>query len=789
MSSRWQVTASHFKSAVALALVLILFFCSCIIPKGSQPGKPFVFRTNIRVEGAFTNDERQSLEQKLNNQLDDSLQVRTVASFGSFHPFALFYQKLANPPAFDSVNVGRSKTFMVSLLNSLGYYDPVINDTIRTDTVRTQYRTTINFRVIPGKNLKFDSIGYSLETPELQALALQYIKGSLLKKGQPFSKQVVSSEIDRLVNIFRNNGYYKISSKDIYAEKDTVLAALLDPTLDPFQQAQLLEELKKRRQNPTITLVIKQKPVTDSSIIQKYYIGKVTVFPVMQLLSDSSSHLKSDTVTQSGIAFISKYNKFKLPFLDRNVFLRPDKLYKIDDYNKTLNRFNSQLGAWQTASIELSESETVDSLVNVTIQLYPAKKQKMSVNLEGSYNTNDILASNLFGVDLNLGLRDRNAFKESVLTSTNLRGGIEFGTGLIQTKQLSLAHSIYFPHVIPYTNLVRDWHYDNLNTVVSGNLSYTDRLNFFTLKAAGASWGYEWSKANKERKSSRSYIWRIPNIEYADLTKTDSLDSLIASTPTLIEAFKTGFIFSTQFIYSSVRQIGKHTNFLRMTTEESGGLLGLIPFINKGDLDRFIKGDIEYRHHIDYSNTQLAMRVYAGAGYEYGGGKGPDQILPFYKAFYGGGPGFIGTSSMRGWQVRQLGLGSSKFYDTGRNTLLDRFGDIQLEGNIEYRFPLGTIYGVKLQSAIYTDVGNIWDRHPIDTTSLAQGSDFNIGRFYKEFAVDAGTGLRIDFTYFLIRFDWAYKIRDPQRLDYPNRWFYNMSLSDGQFQLGIGYPF
>ena len=70
---------------------------------------------------------------------------------------------------------------------------------------------------------------------------------------------------------------------------------------------------------------------------------------------------------------------------------------------------------------------------------------------------------------------------------------------------------------------------------------------------------------------------------------------------------------------------------------------------------------------------------------------------------------------MRGWQVRQLGLGSSKFYDTAGQATgtgpLDRFGDVQLEGNIEYRFPIGTLFGFKLQSAVYMDAGNIWNRH------------------------------------------------------------------------------
>ena len=71
----------------------------------------------------------------------------------------------------------------------------------------------------------------------------------------------------------------------------------------------------------------------------------------------------------------------------------------------------------------------------------------------------------------------------------------------------------------------------------------------------------------------------------------------------------------------------------------------------------------------------------------------------------------------------------------------------------------------------------------------AFGSDFKLNRFYKEFAIGAGTGLRLDFNYFLIRLDWAYKIRDPQRSQDPDKWFYNLSLGSGQFQLGINYPF
>ncbi len=71
-----------------------------------------------------------------------------------------------------------------------------------------------------------------------------------------------------------------------------------------------------------------------------------------------------------------------------------------------------------------------------------------------------------------------------------------------------------------------------------------------------------------------------------------------------------------------------------------------------------------------------------------------------------------------------------------------------------------------MQSALYVDAGNIWDRHVlIDTPQITKdadkGSDFKFGRFYKEIAVDAGTGLRFDFDLFIIRFDYAYKLKNP----------------------------
>ncbi|HSZ87221.1 MAG TPA: BamA/TamA family outer membrane protein, partial [Puia sp.] len=416
---------------------------------------------------------------------------------------------------------------------------------------------------------------------------------------------------------------------------------------------------------------------------------------------------------------------------------------------------------------------------------YPALKQSLRLSLEGSYNTNEFIGTNLFGTDLSLTLQNKNAFKRSIQTTTAISGGVEFGEDFIQTTQASFSHTIYFPRLNapqPFAVTNKLWQLSNTHTVVNFSASYSRRLGLFTFRSIDGSYGYEWTITDKQKNLTHSFLWRPINIEYAILSNiTDSFRiNYLEKFPSLYEAFKTGLVVGLGFgqvIYTRIQQSGIHTNYLRIGAEESGTLTGLVGAFDKGELLRFIKGDIDYRHHFDYRKTQLAMHIYAGAGREYGEGKGVNQILPFYKAFWAGGP-----NSMRGWSVRQLGYGSN---DTTKYNGIDRFGDVQVEANIEYRFPLGTLFNsVKLKSAIYTDVGNIWDW----TDSIGKGSNFKLNRFYKELGVDVGTGLRFDFDTFLIRLDWAYKVRDPQAL-YPNRWFYNFDWKDGQFQLGIGLPF
>jgi outer membrane protein assembly factor BamA len=225
--------------------------------------------------------------------------------------------------------------------------------------------------------------------------------------------------------------------------------------------------------------------------------------------------------------------------------------------------------------------------------------------------------------------------------------------------------------------------------------------------------------------------------------------------------------------------------------EEAGGLLGLVPGL-KDNIYRYIKMEGEYRKLIKMGRSDLAWRAFGGVGYNYGTDPLIGQTLPFFKQFSAGGP-----YSMRAWGLRQLGLGSSNQseQDTTSNSYRDRFGDMQLEANVEYRFPLATIAGIKVASALFADMGNVWN---IKKNTLDPKAQFSFSHLMKDLAIGVGTGIRVDFTYFLIRLDFAYKVKDPAR-PYNNGWMNGFQLSEYRpnglkvnnyaVQLGIGLPF
>ncbi len=752
----------------------LLMASGCKVIKNYSPDKPFVYKTDIKLSTDMRTSEKTELISRMQNQLDDSLQVKWVRKG--------FKQILNKPAVFDSSYAVNSLDYLDDLLRAQGFMYGEIKWDSTLIQVEDQQRVTVNFDVITGKVMRFDSIDFAFRDSLLQEIAVKNREKSILKKGDTYSKEKISLELDRILNIYRNNGYLKINRDDIYAEVDTVVGALIDPGLDPFEQIRLLEEVQKRRNNPQIDVVFRQKGIENPVHLQQYHIRNVRIYPDRQLLGDSLPVYR-DTIVREGIQILRTRDLFKPSFLVRNNYIQPGALYKQEDVYRT-NNIMGQMGAWQQVAVDLLPVDSL-GIVDVNINMYPAKKQSLNIDLEASRNASDVVTtSNLLGLGLNFGLRDRNLARQSIQASTNLRFGIELGNKgqIIQTFQTSLGQNFTIPKFVAPFPIRGEKNLLSSRTILNANGSYTDRRDFYKVQALNASIGYDWTN-----KKNRNWIYSPLNIEFVRVFSTDSLQRLFDSIPNLRNSFNDGLIISQKLIMLSAWSRSNKVINLKIGLEESGGVFGNIKSWDlQARLSRFLKADIDFRYYINQRRSSWAFRFFAGMGQPYGklldtlGNITKENNLPFFKSYFAGGP-----SSMRAWQVRQLGPGSSRLFGS---TNADRFAHIQLETNAEFRFNLATIYGIRVKSAFFTDIGNIWFRNNRGNPNL-DPAVFRLSKLYKDLAVAGGTSLRFDFSYFLIRFDWAYKLKDPFYSNFNDGWFYNLRPGNGQFQLGINHPF
>ncbi|HEU5165468.1 MAG TPA: BamA/TamA family outer membrane protein [Chitinophagaceae bacterium] len=767
-------------ASIAVAVVIILLASCKVIPKDYPKDKPFVFETNINLEGNFTKDEKSALTAQLKNQLDDSLRAKTV--------YKLIYKGinrpvLENPPVFDSASADRSMIFMKALLNKLGYLRNTItyDDTIivKGDSNSRQLRTTVNFNVKPNQLFRIDSVSHVINSNDLQALTDASISKSVLRKGDPFAQQLVSEELNRLVELYRENGYLKFGFEELSGVWDTLNLAILRPTIDPFD-IQMLEELRRRRDSPTTDIEIRLRPGYNVDKLKKYFVGNTTIYPDFNIL-DTSGKVPTQFVYDSSFTFITYRNLFRKKFIAQNIYFRRGDLYNERRFVKTINRFNG-LGAWHVVNVEQIPRGLTDT-VDVEMYLTPANKYSFTANIEGSFNSSNSinLEENLVGVGGNVQLTNYNFGKAANRSSTTARYLTELDTEgeLVKTIQTSISHSIVFPKPIPNVSWIPEKLRDNFRTNLSFAFANTDRRDFLNLTSLNAAWGY-----NSQWKNKSAYI-RLPNIEFAHIISTDSLEKFLGFNPSLRTVFpENGLVLSIQGGFS-VRGGKKNVSqILRVNFEESGLLVSHINIKALDSLFKFVKIDAEFIRNMQLGGKKsFLIRGFVGTGFAMATRERPvNPQMPFFKQFSAGGP-----YSMRAWGLRLLGPGSTLAY---RDTVPIRFGDFQFETNAEYRFPLVKLWGYDFSSCFFTDIGNVWflRKNPDFPDGTLTG-----GRFLKDLAVGIGTGLRMDFDFLKVRLDYALKVKDPSpephNVAKQNKWFYDFNPLSGIIQIGINYPF
>ncbi len=750
--------------------------------------KAFVFDNKIEIKDAENKNALRDLTYNLNNYWDDSLKVRKIRQFGIF-------STIIQPTTFNPERIDRTIQFMHNYLATKGYHHPSLNIISRVDTIKNEWRVYLKMEVTLHKKTIIDTITYEFGDKNLQDLAAKNASGSYVKKGAAYSSEYINNELDRLVDLFRSNGYYYFTKEKIFAEVDTMNTSLMKLNLDPLAQVnQIQDAIKKSQENPSWKISFQLRN-SHPSVTKAYPIQKQIFYSDINLADNPDSILVKGLKNSDSLSdIVQQYNK---PKFKTSLFKEQSIIHKGDLFNEhyffhTLNTL-SALGAWQQI-----DSRTTVHNDSITLHYFivPALRRSFSLDLEGSRNTAEIGAGNLLGLSTSLTFRDRNIQKKSIQSITSFRTGVELDlnkSNLTQTQLLNVSQSYSFPGLmIPFKPIVKSIN-SNEKTSFSLNGSYIDRLNYYRLKSFTSSWGYEWKKTKNGMEDVISY--KPLNVEFYQLSKFGKLDSLLILNPFLRSSFNNGNVISQTISYVHSGPSQKHTNennYFRIGLEEAGGLLGTSASIQK-NIYRYIKTEIEFRKLIKYNYTELAWRFMGGWGNNYSNDGALGGQLPFFKQFTAGGP-----YSMRAWGLRQLGLGSSTFYDTSRiSQNFDRFGDLQLETNLEYRFTIAQIGSYKIGSALFADIGNIWNTRD---NSQDPNAGFKLDRLYKDLAVGIGTGIRIDFNYFTVRVDYAMKMKDPTR-PYNNGWMdmnhikwteiktNGTRVNNYAWQFGIGLPF
>ena len=662
----------------------------------------------------------------------------------------------------DSSLLEKSRKNMKGYLINHGFFDADVTFNVALKNKKA----VISYAIEEKEAYILDSVFTRTDNPEIQRLLADFSSNSFLKKGQIYNQDNIGAERNRLEELLKNKGYYMFSKsyvnyiayQDTAAKSIRLEQVIQKPTFTESHQVYTLDTIRLRINPPTDEFADRQ--------IQTQY---------------------------QGIDFSFYRDRYSPKILASRIQLQKGKPYSRTDALETQRLINS-LDLFRFVNI------TFDTLgTSLTAQIFTQPNQKYQLTNQLGMTITEQLPGPFFST----ALRNRNFFRAGELLELNFRAGLEgvasaTGQGVYQSSEINTSLSVIFPRfLIPFApKTLQQLGKYNPNTRVQFGYLSTNRPEY-KRNAINGQLGYTWATRNNRQSftinaADISYI-RTPYIQDEFLgilenLQTDGNNLIWSFLPSLISSFsgQTLINFNRYGDFSM-----KKASLLRIFAESGGTTLNFtnVRRNDSPDIDyanfQWLKGQIDFRRYYPITKKQtLAYRLNFGMARPYGVSVG---ILPYEKYFFAGG----GTS-IRAWQARRLGPGSSTPL-TGAGGVYDytneQPAEMILESMVEYRRKLFSYFDM----AVFLDAGNSW---MIGRDEARPGADFRYDRFYKEIAIGTGVGLRMDFDFLVIRLDLATKALDPARLE-GERWvldnlrFTRPFGEKGQtvFNFGIGYPF
>ena len=778
-----KLSGNHWLILTA-AVAFIAVLCGCRSTRYVPDGSYLLDKISISVDSTDRQFDRQELLTYLRQYPNHKMLWLTKFRLGLYNMSGRDSTKWWNkrlralgeaPVIYDSILTDEG----VSQLQQAFFNKGFLGAEVYADTVVTgKKKIKVDYHVIPGEPHTVRSITREFPNDTIERLVMRDSIRTGIRVGDKLDITLLEAERERITGILRNRGYYTFNKELVTFNADTTENSLdVDLTLT----------VARPKGNPSAEAV-----AADQYVVRKVIF--VTDFDAGAAIASGVIHAV-DTVAYKNIEILYGEKKYLRPsVLWENNFIRPGEVFRERDVQRTYNAL-SRLEILKFVNIRFDEVGELDGLglIDAYILLTPGKSQNVAVELEGTNSEGDL------GVAVGLSYAHSNIGKGSETFSAKLRGAYESLSGnlegLINNRYMeySLDMRLKYPKFL--APFLREGFKRQVNATTDFNLSvnYQERPEY-TRIISTLGWNYRWT----ERITRNSHTLTPIDINYVYLPKStyEFLDQIAPDNPLLRYSYEDHFIMRLgySFYHTNKRQetpwsrgFQENVYTIRANAETAGNLLFLLSNIfqphrnfREDPYKIFgihysqyfkVEGDFAFLHVFDARNS-VACHAAFGLGFPYGN----STILPFEKRFYGGG-----ANGVRGWAVRTLGPGSFP----GTNSVSDfinQCGDIRLKMSAEYRAKLFWV----IELGAFIDIGNIWT---IKDYPNQPGGLFKFDEFYKQLAAAYGLGIRLDFKYFLLRFDLGMKAHNPAMGEEPWPLIHPRWKRDSAFHFSIGYPF
>jgi len=782
------------KSIFSLFLLFLIVFImsGCKVTKNLGPKEYLLIKNKIQISDRHIPPEdldpylQQQPNKKLFGLFRTNIAIYNMGNSGKETKFKKWLKtKVGSEPVIlDTSLISVSLKQMNIYLGNKGYYQSVLTDSI----IIRKKKATVIYHIQASKPYKIRRLTYSISDTQVAFFVFKDTTKCLIRRGENFDSYLMDNERNRIKDNLLNHGFLRFSTAYVKYQVDS-----------NFQQRQM---------DITVEIINPVVPSFDNftTVMQvphkRYFINKIYVYPEFDHLQ--TQEITYDTLVKSYQSpvkgqppntyyFLYKdYFRVKPRTIAQAIFITPQSNYNQKDVNQSYGQLSS-LQVFKYMNIQFKEPEVQQelqlhnkNLVDCHVELSRSPANSFSVTTDGTNS------GGAFGVQGSLGYQNRNIFRGAQLFRINISGSLQMqasdgtsGGAFFNTIELGANAGITFPQfLIPIRPETMPKNFKPKTTISVGyNFQLQEHYN---RHISNITFGYTWLQNERIK-----HVVNPIEISLVKIFKDAYFDSVIESeqdarlknqyTDHMVAGLKYTFTFSNQK-FTKVKDF----IYIRANFETGGNMIYLFNKLFKTPRDsgfsytlfglpysQYVRPDVDFRYYnVLGKKYSMVYRIYTGIGIPYGN----STLLPFEKAFFSGG-----ANGMRGWRMYSLGPGTYS-NTTGSSNSFNQIGDMQLEANIEYRFP---VYNW-IRGALFVDAGNIWLLK--DSPDLP-GGKFTFPEFFGQIAMDAGIGIRLDFDFFIFRLDPAIPIRVPS---YPSndRWNFNkLQLTDIIWNFGIGYPF